>query len=520
MKKIKIIVTTICLFGLLISLTYCKKFLQQDPISTVAPDKFWKDKNDAGTWMAGIYNQMQTTLSSAFFDWGEVRSDNVRVGGTGNAQQTMISNTLSGNDADINGITTWTNLYTTISLCNYGIKYFPGMIESNADGGAAIYRDYLGQCYALRALMYFYGLRVWGKLPLLTDPIENLSQETEVARSPVDQVRARIESDIDASLQLIGSVTTQRFYMQKAAVYALQTDVAMWFQDYNKALTASQNCITESKCQLVTNIADWKNIFLTPATSSEAIFNLFWSVTERGNGVGVCSKVGSASNTNQYEPRTFIWQRLKDHVDPVTGKSIDGRFWAIFDTLSYNTAETYDAAVAQMGKYSPWKANAPIGTGFTFQGNSDCSVAIPVYRFADVLLLRAEALAHTNNYQGALDIVNNIRKRVGYTVAAKLADYSGDITAGIERTILEERQLELIGEGKRWFDLCRIGKIYDYTDNGYGYLKEVMNPILAGTTGGIQFSGANMGRVLFPINSAAFNANHKLLGDQNPPYDE
>ena len=523
MKKIKFIVIILCATGMVATMVGCKKFLQEDPISTVPPDRFWKDKNDASTWMAGVYNSLQTTLSSAFFDWGEVRSDNVRVGGTGNAQLTMISNTLSANDADINGITTWTNLYTTISLCNYGIKYFPGMIESNADGGAAIYRDYLGQCYALRSLMYFYALRVWGKLPLITTPIENLNQPIEVARSPIADVRQRIMSDIDSSLLTIASVTSQKYYIQKAGVYALQTDVAMWFQDYDLALTASQKCITESKCQLVSNIADWKGIFTDPETSTETIFNLYWSSIERGGGVAVCQKVGSSSNTNQYETRTAVWQKYRDRVDPAFTDStvyLDGRYWAQFDTLTYNTPELYDAAVITLGKYSPWKANATIGTGFVFQGNSDCSVKIPIYRYADVLLLRAEALTHKGRYQEALDIVNSIRKRVGYTVKAVLSDYTGDIAKGIERTVLDERQLELLGEGKRWFDLCRIGKIYDYTNAGYDYLRETMNPILSATTGSILYDGGNMGRVLYPINSAAFNANSKLLGDQNPPYDE
>lgn len=523
MKKIKILVIVLSATGIVATIGGCKKFLQQDPISTVPPDKFWKDKNDASTWMAGIYNSLQSTLTTAFFDWGEVRSDNVRVGGTGNAQQTMISNTLSANDADINGITNWSNLYTTISLCNYGIKYFPGMIESNADGGAAIYRDYLGQCYALRGLMYFYGLRVWGKLPIVTTPIESLNQPIETPRSSVEEVRKRILLDIDSSLLTIASVTSQKYYIQKAGVYALQTDVAMWFQDYDLALTASQKCMTESKCKLVSNITDWKNIFTEPETSTETIFNLYWSNVERGTGVGVCSKVGSSSNTNQYEPRTGVWQQYRDRVDPNYPDStvyLDGRYWAQFDTLTYNTPELYDAAVIAMGKYSPWKPNAPIGTGFVYGGNSDCSVKIPIYRYADILLLRAEALTHKGRYQEALDIVNSIRKRVGYTVKAQLTDYTGDVTSGIERTVLTERQLELLDEGKRWFDLCRIGKIYDYTDAGYGYLREMMNPILSATNGGILFSGTNMGRILYPINSGAFNTNHKLIGDQNPPYDE
>ncbi len=160
------------------------------------------------------------------------------------------------------------------------------------------------------------------------------------------------------------------------------------------------------------------------------------------------------------------------------------------------------------------------GGGFTLQGNSDCEVKLPIYRFADIMLLRAEALAHKGMYQEALDIVNKVRSRVGYNVQANLSDYSGDITKGIERTILKERQYELIGEGTRWFDLSRIDKTYDYTDAGYEYLRETMNPLIAARTGGIVYAGEQMGRILYPINSDMFNANLKLVGDQNPPYDE
>ena len=77
-----------------------------------------------------------------------------------------------------------------------------------------------------------------------------------------------------------------------------------------------------------------------------------------------------------------------------------------------------------------------------------------------------------------------------------------------------------MGEGKRWFDLCRIDKIYDYTNAGYAYLRETLNPILATRSGSILYENENMGRILYPINAAMFNANPKLRGDQNQPYDE
>jgi len=503
----------------MVTSTGCKKFLDKKPISTLAPDNFWKSESDATTWLAGIYNSLQTTLRTNWFDWGEVRADNVRVGGTGNAQLTMITNTLSANDADINGTTRWTDLYTTISLCNYGIKYYPQMIEQNVEGKASTYKDYLGQCYGLRALCYFYALRVWGRVPILTEPVTSLGQETEKPRASIDEVKARILNDIDKSLENIGNVTTSKYYIQKGAVYALQTDVYMWFQQYTEALAASQNFInTVGANNWVNNITEWKNIFLNPASSPETVFNLYWNAIERGNAVGICQKLGSSSNTNQYEPTTAIWQEYRDHVDPVTGKKIDGRYWAMFDTTAYLDAAAYDAAVVQVGKFFPW-ATVP-GKNFILQGNSDCEAKIPIYRYADIMLLRAEALAHTGQYQQALDIVNKVRSRVGWTVQAKLTDYTGDIAKGIERTILKERQYELFGEGKRWFDLERIDKIYDYTNAGYEYLRTIMNPTLASRSGSILFQDENMGRILFPINSDMFDANSKLRGDQNPPYDE
>ncbi len=517
MKAIKFIVIVFTVVGLFASVS-CNKFLEEKPISTLAPENFWKSETDAATWMAGVYNSLQTTLRTNWFDWGEVRSDNVRVGGTGNAQLTMITNTLSANDGDINAITRWTDLYTTISLCNYGIKYLPEMIAANVEGKASVYQDYLGQCYGLRSLMYFYALRVWGRVPLHTEPIQSLSQPIELPRSPVADVKKRIQDDIIESLKTIGSNRTKKYYMQKAAVYALQTDVHMWFQEYDQALAASELFITESGATWINGVTAWKNIFLNPETSPETVFNLYWSSSERGNAVGVCQKLGSSSNTNQYEVTTAIWQEFRDRVDPVTGAASDGRYWALWDTVTYIDEVVYDAAVVQLGKFFSW-SGVP-GGGFTLQGNSDCEVKLPIYRFADIMLLRAEALAHKGMYQEALDIVNKVRSRVGYNVQANLSDYSGDITKGIERTILKERQYELIGEGKRWFDLSRIDKTYDYTDAGYEYLRETMNPLIAARTGGIVYAGEQMGRILYPINSDMFNANLKLVGDQNPPYDE
>ena len=144
---------------------------------------------------------------------------------------------------------------------------------------------------------------------------------------------------------------------------------------------------------------------------------------------------------------------------------------------------------------------------------TNCEIKLPIYRLADVLLLRAEALNKTGDTTGALRIVNQIRGRVGY-----FADAASEVQIsdqdGIEALILKERQLEFFGEGKRWFDLIRTDR-----------LMEVMDPIIrerqqsAGSpvTG---FTKEDEGRKYFPIYYQEFEANPALRGDQNPPYSE
>lgn len=493
--------------------------IEKDPVSEIAPNDFFRNKKDADAYMAGIYNSMQTTLRTNYFDWGEVRSDNIEPAGTGTSQAKLVNNVLAANDNDLNAVTDWTNLYRTISLCNVAIETFPDLIQRNVDAGEAQYRDQLGQAYALRSLMYFYALRVWGGTPIVNEVITNVNQNLYYPRATIPQMKTQILSDIDKALLTIGSSSTSKFVMQRGAVFALKTDVHMWFQEYPEAIAASNNLTGYS---FITTPTQWKQIFTAPEGSNETIFNLFWNSVEAGNqGIGVCQKIGSQSNTSQYRIRPQAITPYYNRIDPITLKKSDSRLWLSIDTVLHPNLGSYSSANNQYGKFMDIN---PINGRFLYISNNECSVKLPIYRYADVMLLRAEALARTNSFQAALNIVNSIRSRVGYNVQARLTDYTGtqeQIAIAIQRTVLQERQLELIGEGKRWFDLCRIGRTYDFTLNGYDYLREVMNPILTFRAGAVAYdSDLNMGRILYPINSDVINANPLLRGKQNPPYSE
>lgn len=497
--------------------------IDKDPVSEIAPDNFFNNSKDATAYMAGIYNSLQTTLRSNYFDWGEVRSDNVLNAGTGTAQEKLLNNVLAGNDNDLNAITNWSNLYRSISLCNYAIEKFPDLIARNVDASEAQYKDQLGQAYALRGLLYFYALRVWGGTPIVNDVITNVNQQLSYPRATVAEMKTQILSDIDNALLTIGTSTTSKYYIQRGGVFALKTDVHMWFQEYPEAIQASNNLTGYS---YITAPSQWKQIFTAPEGSTETIFNMFWNSVEAGNqGVAVCQKLGSSGNTSQYRIAPTVVEPYYNRFNVGTTKKSDARLWLSIDTVLYPTVDAFASAAGNIIQYGKFMDVSPVTGGFAYVTNQECSVKVPIYRYADVMLLRAEALARTYSFQQSLNIVNAIRSRVGYNVQAVLSDYTGsqeEIAIAIQKTVLQERQLELIGEGKRWFDLCRIGKTYDYTLNGYDYLRAVMNPILIarGSEAVPYNSDLNMGRVLYPINSDVINANPLLRGKQNPPYSE
>ena len=95
---------------------------------------------------------------------------------------------------------------------------------------------------------------------------------------------------------------------------------------------------------------------------------------------------------------------------------------------------------------------------------------VPFYRYADILLLRAEALNKQQRQEEALELLNMIRERAGLSLKT-MDDFTNasDRTLAMEDAILQERQLELLGEGRRWFDLIRTGRamkvMNDYFEN-------------------------------------------------------
>jgi hypothetical protein len=388
-------------------------------------------------------------------------------------------------------------------------------MDKNYDAGFNTYKDYLGQYYGLRALMYFYAIRVWGRVPLVGNtPIESYEQNVFLGRSSIDLCKAQIVSDMDSCIKYINTIN-RKYYFSLGAAYALKADVHMWFKEYDLALASIQKLESLQYYKWVLSGDEWKKIFIQPDLSNETIFTLNFDQLQDKGGSGIAQRLGSSTSTSNFSISMDVVNKFLNR-NYSYGIIKDARWAQCFDTLTYKL--TTITPPDKCGKYFPWdgtlvRTGESSKGGFVYDPSNMCNAKIPVYRFADVELLKAEIYCRKTEYQKALDIVNQVRKRVGFEVEAKLVEFENPETDVFD-CIMNERQLELLGEGKRWFDLIRV------SNSSFDYFHKIMDPIMAFRSGSASFIGANEGRVLFPIQSNAFAANPKLRGDQNPPYSE
>src|SRR5690606_5859763 len=105
----------------------CEGFLDEQPISEISADTFWKTRDDVRAGVAGMYDGLQDVVSARYIDWGDARSDNFTNGGTGVGSINFALNGLTANMGEAN----WDALYRTISRANLAIDNLPEVSGSD-----------------------------------------------------------------------------------------------------------------------------------------------------------------------------------------------------------------------------------------------------------------------------------------------------------------------------------------------------------------------------------------------------
>ena len=420
MKTIKLIIILI-LSSLVVS---CSDLLDKSPISSFSADGFYKTTSDAQTGVYGIYDATQTAFRLNFAYWGEGRADNVKTAQSGEGLA-LVQNNL---DASL-GSAYWGDLYNIINRANYAIKYIPNVYKE----GDATGNQLIAEAKALRALAYFYLAKVWGDVPVITEPYLSIDQNIFVTKTDKESVLNLVEDDLKFAAQNCKDKfgdNRDRIMFTKGSVNALLTHVYMWRHKYDEALITSKLVIDNSLYSLVTTMDDWGKIFTT-GYSKESIFEVAYSDKET-NSLRVLYAIGSYAIYTPSEKFKTSYETGDKRIDYV-----------------YNVTLADPKAI--------WKY---LGKGISDEVATASKQDIVLIRLADIMLLRAEALTKkggAQNIADALILLNKIRTRAGltpYNTEAEAIAAYGDL----ESAILHERSIELCFEGHRWFDLVRTGK--------------------------------------------------------------
>jgi len=520
MKKI----LSIAFLASIIMLGSCKKFLEIEPVTAIKAEDFYKSAKDMTGAMVSLYGNFQQAMvgesqfNNKYTMWGEARSDNYERGGNSNSTYAELQ--LNGLTAS-NPFSDWSSMYKVINIANLNIKYFPGIVNTELNKALVtplIITDNIAQSRAMRAIAYFYIVRTWGDAPIRLQPFEDATLDAKQARDPADKIFTDvIIPDLVYAYNNVDNGNYNVFKIGRAAACAALVDVYMWRKDYDNAkkwfllLGATRTPNTAKATYGGTAITDlepadnWNKMFTEPTNSIEAIWNIHWNTIANG-----CPCMAGVSATPNNTPLVIDFGIFYD--------------WPLKYPTDIRTRATYDITKTdvrdRLWKY--YKGTGTIGTASYTVTAADrdantSNVYLSMYRLADQFLLYAEALNRTGDQVNALKYLNFIRTR------AKIPVYTANspevsVTPGVldltklEDAIIQERQYELFGEGKRWFDLVRTDRVIQVMDPIIK-ARQVRSGVLPADATGF---GPDKRKYLWPLNRNVLNSNSLLT--QNQPY--
>lgn len=410
------------LLTIMVLATGCKKLLDQKPKDALTRAEFFKTEADAEAAIAGVYDGLQGCVTQ-FQNWGENRGDLVSV--TANDDNTYPYFQLFEN---FRPISNWNTVYLMLARANIVIESVPA-IPGIDDGFTQKESDAIvAEARFLRALGYFYLVRTFKDVPLVLDAPSNDDVDFRVPKSASSLILQKIEQDLTfADQHILVSYPREietRGRATKGAVNALQTDVYLWQAKYTEAAAAAKKVIDNSALYQLVPGADWFAVF-SKKNTTEGVFEVQFDYTLNENN-------SLKSVANLFNMNSVLKTLFTGELDELRGLN-----------------RTY----RESGASQYWKYRG-LTTDNVERPTNDPNFI--VYRLADVMLMRAEALAHLgfDEKTQAIALVNQVRDRV------RLDPYDS-VDGNIETTLLmdiimKERAMELAGEGKRWFDLVRV----------------------------------------------------------------
>lgn len=488
----------------MLTLTGCDDFLDTLPLNDVVLENYWTQKADVKSVLNSCYESLESPESvTRMAVWGELRSDNI-IQGRSVGQD--ISDLLKENLLPTNTLAKWDVMYQTINRCNTVCHYAPIVMDRDPNYSEGEMRGNVAEAAFMRDLCYFYLIRTFRDVPLSFEPSIDDQRDYQIAPTPMNDaldslikdlksvedyaVRRYVDDSRMTNSEAASDAAENSSRVTRVAVWALLADVSLWRGNYDDCIEYCDKVINFKKEQYrlkkdnlgdLTDVIElagvpllrekndgatrsgsaYGQIFGT-GNSFESLFELHFRTNQSVSNSFVNSYYGSSS-----QPLGYLSAPSMHCKDAALGNC---------DLYAKNDCRVYEYMAATNSRYAIKKYvftsvsmdnsnvtdERSLRLSTSTRGNAYANWI--VYRLTDVMLMKAEALVEKggdDNYTSAFAMVNAVNKRARslYDGTARdtlvMDDYKTS-REKMEQLVLDERNRELMFEGKHWYDLVRM----------------------------------------------------------------
>lgn len=434
MKKYIIYILT------LLAGTSCSDFLELQPEHQISDGSFYKNANDFETALIGSYSSLQNLYDANLVYVGELTTDNAEIQWTtpSISEVELDEVNFTPSNGFLNSI--WQISFNLVSQSNNILSRI-----DDVDMGTQIRNQIKGEALFLRAFGYFNLVRTFGPVPIVDIAFRSPGEIAayDMTRKPEEAVYQIIEADLNQATSLLTGVEELgKSRASSAAAMTLLGKVYLTQMDYSNAETALKGVVESNAFSLE---SDYKRLFTNGNDElSESIFEIKYMSGNLGVGNGFSS--------------TFTPARFDMDIFPNQMQG-SGRILPTPEmSEAYEAgdlrrpASIGDSVRVISGGYEKELYGLKF-VDFTTGVQGDGGINFTALRYADVLLMYAEALNQNGKQDEAMVYLNMVRERAGLT------EVSGLDQAALTAALAQERRVELFLEGHRWFDLVRTGKL-------------------------------------------------------------
>lgn len=416
-------------------------------------ENFFNSEEDYQSALIAAYDMLQSTYLNVML--GEIASDNTLAGGESATDvpgiqevDDMLHTPVNQQLRDI-----WSWMFAGVNRANYVLEFKD---KTDFAGKDVV----IAEATFLRAYYYFELVKWFGDVPLAVDQRLLFGDQDVVERTSKNLVFAQIESDLQFAAATLPVTQTEVGRATKGAAQALLGKVYLFQDKFSEAATVLDEVISSNNYDL---LMDYSTMFENDNENNiESVFEVQYTDIE-GAGFGClqCSEGNVAVGFNG----------IRNYSGPVfeSGFSFNVPTQEVFNAFESGDLRR-DVAILDINTWASENAGVSFVEGFEHTGyynrkyisrqgdlnTGDANLTNPnnyrSIRFADVLLMAAEANSRGNIDEGkAQNYLNRVRDRAGLD----------DITssgADLTNAIYQERRVELVGEGHRFFDLVRTGR--------------------------------------------------------------